>query len=72
MSVLVRGALGAGEPACRRAMLGGASQYERNVVTFGRLYLNTFAPTRYYTPPASKLTWMSRLARALSTSWTKV
>ena len=43
-----------------------------NVVTFGRLYLNTLSPTRYYTPPASKVTWMSRLVRALSTSWTKV
>jgi hypothetical protein len=50
----------------------GWSQDDRNVVTFGRLYLNTLAPTRNYTPPTSKVTWTSRLARALSTSWTKV
>ena len=47
------------------------SRDEHSVVTFGRLYLNTLAPTRNYMP-VSKMTWTSRLARALSTSWTKV
>jgi hypothetical protein len=49
----------------------GWFQNDRDVVTFGRLYLNTLAPTRNDTPPASKVTWTSRLARALPTSWTK-
>jgi hypothetical protein len=50
----------------------GWSREEGSVVTFGRLHLNTLSPTRNYTPPGSKVTWMSRLVRALSTSWTKV
>jgi hypothetical protein len=71
---LVREALG----ACERARPGDtldAGRYiamGRTVVTFGRLYLSTLVPTRDYTPPASKVTWISRLVRAFSTSWTKV
>ena len=65
----------------RRGHAGDTSQSERvgvsvgwqdgNVVTFGRLYLNSLSGTRRSMPRASKVTWMSRLVRALSTSWTK-
>ena len=55
------------ETCCARSQWGRNnvaidwSRDEQSVVTFGRLYLNTLAPTRNYTPPASKLTSISRL-----------
>lgn len=46
-------------------------QDEQDVVTFGRLYLNSLGPTRYRPVPvhhngAAKATWTSRLLKAVN------
>ena len=48
-------------------MAVGWSQDDGHVVTFGRLYLHTLAPTRDCAPPASKATSLARLVWGLST-----
>ena len=45
-------------------MTGGWPHDERNVVTFGRLHLNTLSPTRNLTASA-KATWTSRCVSAV-------